>query len=93
MQSRSVACPGQSRSLRRAERRRPKPSVPTATVPGRARRRETGPTTILERLTLRLSEARAREHLRGNFVRLDGEVVTDPDAPADWRLYLCPPGR
>lgn len=52
---------------------------------------QTAPQTILERLTLSLCEERVREHLRGNFVRLNGEVVTDPDRPASGRLYLCPP--
>lgn len=39
--------------------------------------------TILDRMTAaQISEQRARDHLEAGRVRLDGDTVTDPDAPA-----------
>jgi hypothetical protein len=52
-------------------------------------------TTIFERLTqsAHLAEDDARRHLENRFVRVDGEVVTDPDTEItdDARLLLLPP--
>lgn len=50
---------------------------------------EAGPempvTTILERMTTAgIDQARAREHIVGGRVRVDGTRVTDPGASAPW---------
>jgi hypothetical protein len=38
-----------------------------------------------------ISEERALMHLRGQWVRLDGQIVTDPDHPAGGRMVISPP--
>lgn len=52
--------------------------------------------TILERLTesVGLTNEAARTHLAGRYLRVDGEIVTDPDAEvtATAKLLLVPPG-
>ena len=46
------------------------------------------PTTVRDRLTAAgLSDSRIEEHMTAGRVRVDGELVTDPDRPAS------PPAR
>jgi hypothetical protein len=48
--------------------------------------------TILQRMVAaQISEERALMHLRGQWVRLDGQIVTDPDHPAGGRMVISPP--
>ncbi|WP_165438442.1 hypothetical protein [Pseudonocardia sediminis] len=52
--------------------------------------------TIIERLTgsIGLSDERARQHLKGGYVRVDGEVVRDPghETADGARIVLQPEG-
>ena len=60
----------------------PVPATDTADTTDTAERSEA---TLLDRVTAAgISEARAREHIGRGVVHLQGEVVTDPDAPAPW---------
>jgi len=44
---------------------------------------EPAPTTVRDRLTAAgLSDSRIEEHMTAERVRVDGELVTDPDRPA-----------
>jgi hypothetical protein len=49
------------------------------------------PATVLQRmLAAKISEDRALQHLRTDWVRSGGEVVTDPDAVVP-RFVISPP--
>ena len=49
---------------------------------------EPAPTTVRDRLTAAgLSDSRIEQHMTAGRVRVDGELVTDPDRPAS------PPAR
>ncbi|WP_344419882.1 hypothetical protein [Pseudonocardia ailaonensis] len=51
-----------------------------------------GPSTLLERMiAMSIGEDRAQVHLRGRFVRVGGEPVTDPDFRTTAPFVICPP--
>ncbi|SDH47362.1 hypothetical protein [Pseudonocardia oroxyli] len=53
---------------------------------------ESTPRTVLTRLVaMTLSEDRALTHLKSSFVRVGGEIVTDPDLETDAPIVICPP--
>ena len=52
------------------------------------------PTTVRDRLTAAgLSDSRIEEHMTAGRVRVDGELVTDPDQPASppARIFVTAP--
>lgn len=63
-------------------------SVPGPEVAAvKAPRPGSGPTVMERMRSAGINEARALEHLQKGWVRLDGQVITDPDHPA------APPAR
>lgn len=61
--------------------------------PPPARRAVASGPTVLERMrSAGINEARALQHLSRGWVRVDGQVVTDPDhaAPPPARLLILP---
>ena len=53
---------------------------------------EPAPTTVRDRLTTAgLSAERIEQHMTAGRVRVDGEVVTDPDTPAPAGMTSSPP--
>jgi hypothetical protein len=53
---------------------------------------ESTPPTVLDRLVaMTISEERALSHLKAGFIRVGGEIITDPNHVADGPIVVCPP--
>ena len=52
---------------------------------------ETPPTLLQRMVAAKISEDRAREYLRAQWVSSDGEVITDPDAVVAKFVIKPPP--